>query len=254
MAYRLNVNWLAGAAGLMVLALFAFPVQAQQRNGIAEPPSGETLAGVVVVRGSAEHPDFLRYELAFRRQGAPGDDWIVFAEGSQPVGDGTLAVWDTTVGRDSGAPVFPDGVYELRLRVVRSDYNYDEYFVSGLILRNADATPTATPSTPTPVVVTAEAQPDATFGAIEPLPSLTPFPTPTPLPTPPRAPLPVIGSDNTDTDTAGILDQLNSLESNRFVRAFGLGITLVLLAFGLLAFYLIVRAIWRRLWRLWWQK
>ena len=46
--------------------------------------------------------------------------------------NGPLAIWDTTVGREINAPVWPDGRYRLRLRVVRTDYNYDEYFVTDL--------------------------------------------------------------------------------------------------------------------------
>ena len=99
-----------------------------QINGITAPASEDIIAGVVLINGTADHPDFLRYELALYKEFDPYAGWIVFADGAQPVISGTLAVWDTTIGRANNAPAFADGLYRLRLRVVRRDYNYDEYF------------------------------------------------------------------------------------------------------------------------------
>ncbi|HUM70715.1 MAG TPA: hypothetical protein PLK31_17945, partial [Chloroflexota bacterium] len=93
-----------------------------QANGITAPAAGETLSGVVTVMGTAVHPEYLRYELAFLNEANQSAGWIVFAEGSQPVTNGVLAIWDTTIGQNVGAPVFPDGRYQLRLRVVKTDY------------------------------------------------------------------------------------------------------------------------------------
>lgn len=77
--------------------------------------------------------DYLRYELAFANQ-TTGSDWIVFAEGSEPVVDGTGPCGGHAVGEAVGAPVFPDGRYQLRLRVVKTDFNYDEFFVMDLFI------------------------------------------------------------------------------------------------------------------------
>src|SRR5690606_20621533 len=136
------IRWLA--LSLLVSILFvATPVQAQFQSGISSPESGDTIAGVVIVQGTANHESFLRYEVAFDN----GNDWIVFAEGEQPVVNGSLAVWDATVGQPQD-PVFPDGTYRLRLRVVRQDYNYDEYLVENIIVSNGGSpTPTPTPTT-----------------------------------------------------------------------------------------------------------
>jgi hypothetical protein len=90
---------------------------------------------------------------------------------------GRLALWDTTV--------IPDGQYSLRLRLVRLDGNYDEYFVRGIQVVNARpvATPTQeatpTPSGPTEI-------PTATPTIVIAVPTVlspTPRPTDTPLPT-----------------------------------------------------------------------
>jgi hypothetical protein len=238
---------------LLFFATLWYPAAAQQAgNGITEPADGDTIGGVVVVRGTATDPNWLRYELAFRQ--LSGSDWIVFAEGEQQVVDGTLAVWDTTVGRDFGSPVFPDGAYQLRLRVVRQDYNYNEYFTSNLIISNDEPTPTPT-ITPTEtiegVAPIATTDPNATPQFQQPtaLPSLTPFPTPSPPSTPvnaPRGP----AAEGTEENEGGLLGQLEEIESGRFVAAFWTGMKWVGYAFVIGAGYLLLRGLIRRLWRL----
>ncbi|MEW5988700.1 MAG: hypothetical protein AB1791_18890, partial [Chloroflexota bacterium] len=44
---------------------------AQAGNGITRPASGEVIAGVVIVEGTAADPNFLRYELAFFQEANP---------------------------------------------------------------------------------------------------------------------------------------------------------------------------------------
>lgn len=250
-------------SALVLLTLVVFclttavlPIQAQADNGITEPAPGSDIAGTVLVIGTAAHPDYLRYELAFRNVSNPAADWIVFAEGSEPVVNGALAVWDTTVGRDIGAPVFPDGRYQLRLRVVKTDYNYDEYFVSDLIIANNEPTPTPTAEgleaedLPAPATLAAT----AVFQPSEPLPSLTPFPTATPLPGPLETPAAsVLGGEEVST-SGGLLGQLETVDAGRFGRAFWLGVGIVGFLFGLMALYLLVRAMGRRVWQAFWMK
>lgn len=234
-------------------------VSAQTRSGITEPPSGETISGIVEVRGTAVHPDYLRYELAFLWQDVPGAEWIVFAEGAEQVTDGVLAVWDTTVGRAIGSPVFPDGRYQLRLRVVKTDFNYDEYFVTDLIVQNEGPTPTPTLDETavalTATVAAAAAQPtgssDSSFQQPTPLPSLTPFPTPTPPPT-------VVGGTSvapaTDdgTEEGGLVGQLEAVETTQMGKAFLLGIRLTAGLFLAAGLYLLLRWAGRRLWHFYW--
>ncbi len=234
-------------------------VLAQTGSGITAPASGETIAGVVEVRGAAVHPDYLRYELAFANQ-TTGSDWIVFAEGSEPVVDGILAVWDTTVGQAVGAPVFPDGRYQLRLRVVKTDFNYDEYFVMDLFIQNGGPTLTPTPDE-TAVGLTATAvvpapptgSEDSSFQQPTPLPSLTPFPTLTPPPTvvggTPAAPQ-AVGDETGD----GLLGQLEAVETDRVGSAFWLGIRLAIGLFLVAGGYLLLRWVGRRLWHIYWTQ
>lgn len=245
---------------LLMLSMFAVQPAAAQSTGITSPSSGETISGVVTVTGTAVDPTYLRYELAFFNEANQGAGWIVFAEGSQQVTNGVLAIWDTTVGQNVGAPVFPDGRYQLRLRVVKTDYNYDEYFVRDLTISNTGPTPTPTPDE-TALTVTATAvgagntdgsQTEGDSGIFNPptpLPSLTPFPTLTPQATP------VSLTSGVPTATAvsgGVLGQLETVDASQFGRAFWGGVRLTAVIFGLMVLYLLLRSVGRRLWRRFW--
>lgn len=233
----------------------------QVQSGIVEPAAGDTVSGVVIVQGTATHDDFLRYELAFRHEGG---EWTVFADGDRPVVEGTLAIWDTTVGYPQ-SPVFPDGVYQLRLRVVRQDYNYDEYFLRDLTLANAGGTPTPTATITGTVAVgepepvgTATPRPGSGIAVERPtlLPSLTPFPTPSP-----RATLANVAagdgglrSPGQGDEAAGLLGRLLAIDVGRFRDAFWQGVTFAFYPFAALALYLALRGLLRRLWRFFWSR
>lgn len=251
---------------LIFIWAWVMPTAVAQQSEFTAPATGDTLTGVVTITGTAVHPDFLRYELAFLNESAPQTGWIVFAENHQPVTNGTLAIWDTTVGRDAGVPVFPDGRYQLRLRVVKTDYNYDELFLANLTIHNAGPTPVPTPDEPS-LTATAFAQtavtptlPESTpsqgtgsFNPPTPLPSLTPFATLTPQATAinlsqgePLLP--------TDTTQGGLIGQLEAVDTSQFGTAFFAGVRLTVIIFSCLALYLILRAIGRFIWRKFWTE
>lgn len=239
--------------------MVATAVSAQASSGITQPADGDTISGVVEVVGTAVHPDYLRYELAFRQQDVAGADWIVFAEGSQQVTEGVLAVWNTTVGRDIASPIFPDGRYQLRLRVVKTDFNYDEYFVTDLTIQNDGPTPTPTPDeTAVALTATANAIPAQPTGSNEssfqqptPLPSLTPFPTPSPPPTV-VGETPTPGQQDAEAGEGGLIGQLEAVETDRVGTAFWLGMRVTGGLFLIGAAYLLLRKVARWLWHFYW--
>jgi hypothetical protein len=242
-------------AAILVVGAFLLPGQlsAQAESGIESPASGDVISGTVTVEGTAWDADFLRYELAFYRELSFDADWIVFAQGDQTVTDGPLAFWDTTVGYPE-SPVFADGRYRLRLRVVRNDYNYDEYFVSGLVIANEGPTPTATgviAETPTSGATPfsgTEVAATAIAGAGV-IPTLTPFPTPSPLALPAEDPeiIPIGPEVEAQNEQPGILNQLLAIDTNRFGNAFWFGVRLVLFIFIALGLYWIFRSLFRRI-------
>jgi hypothetical protein len=148
---------------------------------ITTPMDRATVRGLVPIEGIATHPQFQKYEVHYGPEPNPGDQWapVTGSPFSVPVVQGRLALWDTTV--------IPDGVYSLRLRLVRLDGNYDEYFVRGIQVGNAKPTETPTPAaSPTPAGPTKTPSPTPTIViGVPTVASPTPRPTSTPLPTAP---------------------------------------------------------------------
>ena len=159
-----RVMWSAVFGLLAVLSPPTALVRAQAPGyaEITSPSGGAALVGLIAIEGSADHPSFLRYDLAFAYDPNPTDTWFPVGE---PVSTrarlATLALWDTS----DLAP----GVYQLRLRV---------FLDNGAILEDhavalrvglpaaaplstgvaQEATPTAAPvSTTTPAPPIAEA-------------------------------------------------------------------------------------------------
>lgn len=91
----------------------------QNVNGIKSPKDGATLGGIVDVVGYANSPDFKRWQIDL----LPGGN----------ADQATFLVTDTGAGAFTYRLVtsaFPAGDYQLRLRVIRNDGNYDESFTN----------------------------------------------------------------------------------------------------------------------------
>lgn len=241
------------ALGQEVLANSPHQTTLPQTNSITSPKSDSVTAGIVLIQGTATHPDFLRYEIALYKEFDPYAGWIVFADGSQPVISGTLAVWDTTIGRSANAPAFSDGLYRLRLRVVKRDYNYDEYFTTNVLVSNDTATPTPTITATTAAEAETTPTPNLDIVAtptLNALPSLTPFPTPSAIPLATTSgPISVVQSAPPDSDPVrDLVSQTQNLDTTPFVDAIGRGAQWAMYGFATLAIYLILRTIGRWLW------
>ena len=130
------------------------PMQAQ--SAITSPQNLSTVAGNVVIEGSASHPDFWKYEIHYGLEPNPSE-WIIIGQVHEtPVVGGRLEVWNTEL--------IPDGTYSLRLRVARRDGNYDEYYVRQLTVSNTKPTETPTPAeTATPTVTPTPLPPTPTI-------------------------------------------------------------------------------------------
>ena len=146
----------------LTLVSLSFPslLFAQGGSGISYPPETEVVQGVIEIQGTAVHPEFWKYELAAAPFGT--QNWFNLGVSESQVQSNVLGAWDTRT--------VPDGVYTLRLRVVRQDGNFDEYFTQRVQVANSQpvatptlvatltptVTPTAKPPTATPVVLTPE--------------------------------------------------------------------------------------------------
>ncbi|MEM7131406.1 MAG: tetratricopeptide repeat protein [Chloroflexota bacterium] len=91
----------------------------QVQNGIESPTQGQSVFGNFNVTGTADDSDFLKWELDLLING-DANQAIHLQTGKRPAGGRLLNV-------DSRN--YPNGRHTLRLRVVHSDTNYDEFFV-----------------------------------------------------------------------------------------------------------------------------
>jgi lipoprotein-anchoring transpeptidase ErfK/SrfK len=89
-------------------------------SGILTPGQNAEASGIIDIQGSASHPAFRKWQIDLMLDGLPAAATFV-ALGDEPIdGPETLAILDTSL--------YPDGEHQLRLRVVHSNLNYDEYF------------------------------------------------------------------------------------------------------------------------------
>ena len=82
---------------LAVLVTHYAPARAQS-SGITYPPETEVVRGVIQIVGTAQHPEFWKYELA----AAPyqTQNWFNIAVNESPVQNGVLGTWDTQKNSD----------------------------------------------------------------------------------------------------------------------------------------------------------
>jgi hypothetical protein len=175
----------------LAVVIEAAPDRSPQEQGpeavITSPRDRAVVRDKVSIRGTATHPEFWKYEVAYGPEPNPGDQWILIGVVHETqVVDNVLETWDTTL--------LPDGNYSLRLRVVRRDGNFQEYFVREIAVANTQPTDTPTPEvtatptdTPTPlpptptIVIELPILPSPTP---EPLATIAPVIRPTPTPEP----------------------------------------------------------------------
>lgn len=141
----------------IALSLSVQIAQAQSSSGITSPATGSSVGGAVTIQGTAVIEPFQKYELHFKQEPSGDDAYIYFDGGTEPIVNGQLGILQ--------ANGLPPGVYSIRLRVVKNDGNYAEFFTQNVSI-GQKPTPTPTSSQPTPTPI-----PSATF---------TPAPQPTP--------------------------------------------------------------------------
>lgn len=225
--------------GILTFQPFSSLLQAapptQEQPGISSPRDGAVVRGVVNIIGTATHPEFWKYEIYYAPFPNPTDQWVfVGTVHETAVVNGQLETWNTTF--------IPDGVYALRLRVVRRDGNYTEYTVNNISVANTRPTDTPTPAaSPTPVDTPTPQPPTPTPEIVQP-PTATPRPSPTPIPSTPTPeaddnPLPQVDINTTNLGKA---------------FCYGGGGTVAI--FGLLAIYAIIRSVVTWFWTLIWDR
>lgn len=122
----LTGGWPAGAASVT--------------GGIVTPAAGDTVRGVVAVSGVAQGTDFARWQLDLLPNGDAEHAVWLGGEETPAAAASPLLAFDSVR--------FADGAYTLRLRVVRRDGNYDEFFTPIVLANTAPARRAAAPAAP----------------------------------------------------------------------------------------------------------
>ncbi len=151
---------------LLVLAApaLAQPVQQQATVQITSPEMGAEVRGLVPIIGSASVEPFQFYKVEYGIGSSPSQWALIGSLRETPVINGQLEVWDTNT--------VPDGVYTLRLQAVKTDGNFEEFTVRGVVVANTRPTSTPTPeATETPLP---EEGPQTAATATPRLPTATP--------------------------------------------------------------------------------
>ncbi len=96
-------------------------LEARTESGIVQPLDGATVSGIVEIRGIANDPAFQKWQLDLLIDQNP--DQATFLELGRRIAPKAKQLVDLDTTQ------FPNGTHTLRLRVVRTDFNYDEYLV-----------------------------------------------------------------------------------------------------------------------------
>ncbi len=115
------------------------------QSGITSPEQGSGVSGPVPIIGTAAGSPFARYELSYKEASRGDEAYSYFGGETRQVVNGQLGVWHTDV--------LAPGIYTLRMRVVRPDGNYGEFFVHNITVGREPITPTPDEPTPTPIPI-----------------------------------------------------------------------------------------------------
>ena len=132
-------------AAIFVMSLPLAAGAQSMSNGITTPKDGSTVSGSVDVTGYASDPNFSKWQLDLL-PGGNAEAAIFLAVGKEP---GAFSYALNTLP-------LPEGEHALRLRVVKSDSNYDEY-TNKFTIANTASKPAATtkPAATKDIVATA---------------------------------------------------------------------------------------------------
>jgi hypothetical protein len=116
---------------------FAPRLQAAETLHIDSPSENESVSGSVDIEGTAAVPGMTRFRVEFAYESNPTGTWFPITEGSAPVQDGLLAVWDTAS--------ISEGEYSLRLVAFLTDGSMREAVTHGIRVSRTAPLPAATP-------------------------------------------------------------------------------------------------------------
>ena len=234
---------LLGVVGVMNRPLSAAPPPQDNQYMISSPTEGAVVSGQVEIVGTVTHPSFYSYAVFYAPGPVPSSNsaWVpIVLDVQEPVSNGVLAVWDTTLLDETGQPVVPNGVYHMTLvRWREGSTDPDQVFVRNITVNNAAITPTPAEPTATPEAMPTEVGGGevATPVPIEQPPTATPRPTATPE----AGETPVAGGESGDGEGGSPL----TVDVEQLRVAFLDGVRITLLLFALWGVYVFIKAVVR---------
>jgi hypothetical protein len=149
------------------------PQVVTQNPQIISPKPGQALQGNIPIVVDTTFQKFQSVELTFAYTNNPTKTWFLIYLGLQPVSNGPLAAWDTSL--------ITDGDYDLRMVVTFLDGSQQSVDVPGVRVRNYSPVETDTPMPATPTSPPATADTPiptiaATYPPSQPPPAATPLP------------------------------------------------------------------------------
>lgn len=248
-----NFKFIVSLVGLLCVGIIvqASIVQASPHNqdqGIAvinSPTSDEVIRGQVQIVGSADHPNsayFAYYAIDIAPAGT--QSWQFLADGRNRVINGNLATWNTTL--------FPDGSYDIQLRVVWIDGNFGRDVIQSVSVSNTAPPPTATPLATATTINFATLLPEISTNTPLP-PTETPrviiegpiVDTPTPRPTATSTPT-LVGPTLVAPDSgSSVLPSVEGISFSPLRNAFMYGCGLMLVIFLFFGFLSALRMVFK---------
>jgi len=226
----------AAALQPFIPPLLAAP-PSQEQAIISSPRDGAVVRGVVSIIGTAMHPEFWKYEVYYAPEPNPTDQWVFIGTLHETsVENGPLETWNTSF--------IPDGVYALRLRVVRRDANYTEYTVHNISVSNTKPTDTPTP----------EASPTPENTPTPPPPTDTPEIQQPPTSTPRPSPTSISATATPEDEDSAVARPTVEVNTGNLSKAFCYGGGATVALFGLFTIYAIIRRIVIWFWSLIWDR
>jgi len=95
---------------------------------IETPKNGQTIRGVITIKGSLNISKFEKYEVSFAYMNDVTDTWFILNNSSDNPRNRELGFWDTSK--------ITDGDYKLRIKVITSSYAERTTIVEDLKVRN----------------------------------------------------------------------------------------------------------------------
>lgn len=95
---------------------------------VSSPLDGQTLQGSVPITGTVSSIGFASGAVYYTYNQTEDSSWFLISNISQPVNNGTLAIWDTST--------ISDGDYQIKVEVKYQDGSVLTKIIKGLLVRN----------------------------------------------------------------------------------------------------------------------